>query len=167
MSWMEFKQHIWPLKDRLYRLALRLVNDRAEAEDVVQEVMIKLWRQGTDLAVIRNLEAWCLKLTKNQALDKLKGGYRKRKTNLTLVSDHQSPSPNPAQQAETSDTLSHVHALLQQLPEQHRATLQLRDIEGLSYQEISEALDMTLPQVKTNLFRARKALREQLLRYEK
>lgn len=161
MNWMEFREQIWPIKDRLYRLAFRLVNDRAEAEDVVQEVMIKVWKQGQDLKLIRNLEAWCLKLTRNQALDKLKGGYRKRKANLEQLQEPRTAAnTQPDQQAEWQDAYEHIRALMQNLPPDYRSVVQLRDIEGMSYQEIAEALDMSLAQVKTNLFRARKKLRE-------
>ena len=163
MNWMEFREQIWPIKDRLFRLAYRMVNDRAEAEDVVQEVMIKLWKQGQDLRLIRNLEAWCLKLTRNQALDKLKGGYRKRKTELDNLQEPQTQrSQQPDQQAEWQDTYTQIRQLMQELPKDHQAVVQLRDIEGMSYQEIAEALDMSLAQVKTNLFRARKSLRAAL-----
>ena len=161
---MEFREQIWPIKDRLYRLALRLVNDRAEAEDVVQEVMVKLWQQGKDLQLIKNLEAWCLKMTRNQALDKLKGGYRKRRTEIVDTHPQFTSIDTPDQQLEWKDTYQHIRSIMQSLPESHRSVMQLRDIEGMSYQEIAEALEMTMPQVKTNLFRARKTLREALLK---
>ena len=164
MDWMEFREQIWPIKDRLYRLALRLVNDRAEAEDVVQEVMVKLWQQGKDLQLVKNLEAWCLRMTRNQALDKLKGGYRKRRTEITETLPQFTSADTPEQQMEWKDTYEHIKSMMQSLPESHRSVMQLRDIEGLSYQEIAEALEMTMPQVKTNLFRARKTLREELLK---
>ncbi|MGH1435373.1 MAG: RNA polymerase sigma factor [Lewinella sp.] len=161
---MEFREQIWPIKDRLYRLALRLVNDRAEAEDVVQEVMVKLWQQGKDLLLIKNMEAWCLRMTRNQALDKLKGGYRKRRTEITDNLPQFTVKDGPDQQLEWKDTYQQIRAIIQNLPENHRSVVQLRDIEGMSYQEIADALEMTMPQVKTNLFRARKALREALLK---
>lgn len=161
---MEFREQIWPIKDRLYRLALRVVDDRAEAEDVVQEVMIKLWQQGKDIKLIKNLEAWCLRMTRNQALDKLKGGYRKRRTSLERQQYDLKATEQPDQQLIGKDTYRQVHQIMQELPESHRSVVQLRDIEGLSYQEIAEALEMTMPQVKTNLFRARKSLREALLK---
>lgn len=164
MDWMEFREQIWPIKDRLYRLALRLVNDRAEAEDVVQEVMVKLWQQGKDLLLVKNMEAWCLRMTRNQALDKLKGGYRKRRTEITDNLPQFTMTDSPDQQLEWKDTYQQIRVIMQNLPENHRSVVQLRDIEGMSYQEIADALEMTMPQVKTNLFRARKALREALLK---
>jgi RNA polymerase sigma-70 factor (family 1) len=159
---MEFREQIWPIKDRLYRLALRLVNDRAEAEDVVQEVMIKLWRQGQELHLVQNLEAWCFRLTRNLALDKLKGGYQKRRVALPESLRDSPSAQRPDQQLEWKDTYEHIQQVIRSLPEQHRLVVHLRDIEGLSYQEIADALDMSMPQVKTNLFRARQVLRKSL-----
>ena len=160
---MEFQEQIWPIKDRLFRLAYRLVNDRAEAEDVVQEVMIKLWKQGQGLLSINNLEAWCLRLTRNQALDKLKGGYRKRKASLEHLGEPSTAAnTSPDRKAEQQDMYEQVQTLMRSLPADYQSVVQLRDIEGMTYQEIAEALDMTLAQVKTNLFRARKKLREAL-----
>lgn len=160
---MEFKEQIWPIKDRLFRLALRVVNDRAEAEDVVQEVMIKLWKQGQDLHLVKNMEAWCFRLTRNLALDKLKGGYRKRKAELP-TNNNFIAAQRPDHLLEAQDGYQRIRSYMQALPERHRAVMHLRDIEGLSYQEIADALDMSLPQVKTNLFRARKSIRETLLK---
>ncbi len=164
MSWTEFREHIWPFKDRLYRLALKVVGDSAEAEDVVQEVLVKIWRQEGDLALIKNLEAWCLRLTRNHAIDKLRGGYRKRRTDLEHAPVMVATSASPARQAEWRDTYGHIRKMMKGLPEKQRLVIHLRDIEGHSYQEIAETLDITMAQVKTNLFRARKAIREQLLK---
>ena len=167
MSWTEFREHIWPFKDRLYRLALRVVGDSAEAEDVVQEVLVKIWRQEKDLSVINNIEAWCLRLTRNHAIDKLRGGYRKRKADLEDAPPlTTSTTDRPDRQAEWSDTFSHIRKLIAQLPEKQRVVIHLRDIEGHSYQEIADSLEITMAQVKTNLFRARKAIREKLIKQQ-
>lgn len=161
---MEFKEKIWPLKDQLYRMAMRLLNDRNEAEDVVQEVMVKLWQQGKDLSLIKNLETWSYKLTKNHALDKLKSAYNKRKTAWPEHLSITDRSAKPDTQIESKDGMAYIKEQMQKLPEQHRLVMHLRDIEEMSYQEISEALDMSMAQVKSNLFRARKAMRAALLK---
>ena len=163
-QYMSFTKTIWPLKDRLYRLALRLLTDRSEAEDVVQEVMIKLWQQEKNdgLACIKNLNAWSLRLTKNLALDKLKGGYNKRKTDLDQNFSFKTSTPNPERAMESKDTMAFIKDKMQALPEKYRLVMHLRDIEELSYQEICEALEMSMSEVKSNLFRARKSLRSAL-----
>lgn len=165
MSWTEFREHVWPFKDRLYRLALKVVGDTAEAEDVVQEVLVKIWKQGADLSLINNMEAWCLRLTRNHAIDKLRGGYRKRKTDFDHAPELTSAqAQQPDQQVELQDTVAQIRQLMQGLPENQRMVMHLRDIEGQTYQEIADALEMSMPQVKTNLFRARKAIRAALVK---
>ena len=161
---MNFKKTIWPLKDRLYRLALRLLSDRSQAEDVVQEVMIKLWQQEKNegLSSINNLNAWSTRLTKNLALDKLKGGYNKRKTDLDQGINLKSSALNPEDEMQSKDTFEFIKNKIQDLPEKHRLVMHLRDIEEFSYQEICDALDMSLSQVKSNLFRARQSIRTSL-----
>lgn len=159
---MDFKEKIWPLKDRLYRMALRLLEDRSEAEDVAQEVMIKLWQKRKDLSSINNIDAWSFRLTKNLALDKLKGGYHKRKTSIDQVIDFPTKNLSPDRQIESNDSMTFIKQKMQLLPEQHRLVMHLRDIEELSYQEICDALNMSMAQVKSNLFRARQAMRVEL-----
>lgn len=143
----------------MFRLALRLLNKREEAEDLVQEVLIKLWQQQERLSEIQNLEAWVVRLTKNQCIDKLRsgktGGHQEWKEGL----DWADASPLPDARAESADALYNLQKLMARLPENQRLVLHLRDVEGLSYQEITEALDLPLAQVKINLFRARQTMK--------
>ncbi len=167
MSLTYFKQHILPVKDKLYRLALRILSDDAEAQDVVQEVLVKAWRQQDAWPAIRNVEAWCMKLVKNQAIDKIRSGKQRRgyleAESLPGLADHE---PTPLAAAEYSDTMAHLLKLMQQLPEKQRLVMHLRDIEEMSYQEIVELLDLPMNQVKVNLFRARNAVRSLYLQTE-
>lgn len=162
MTTRDFREHIWPYKDRLYRFALRLTEgDSAEAEDVVQEVFIKLWHQASALAGINNLEAWMLRLTRNLAIDKLRGGYKRRKVDLDTAP--QAELTHPAQ-SDWQDAYEQARGAINQLPEALRSVMHLRDVEGMSYQEICDALEMSMPQVKTNLHRARQRVREALIK---
>ena len=151
-----------PLKDRMYRLALRITGNPAEAEDALQEVWIKLWRQGDQLLQIQNLEAWCVRVTKNHCIDKV----RNKKPELrewTEVVEPVSWDQSPERKAEQQDTLRLIRDAMNRLPEKLQLVMHLRDIEGLTYQEIEEALEMPMAQVKVNLFRARQQVRAQLL----
>ncbi len=163
MTIKNFTQQIMPIKDRLYRFALRMVDNAVEAEDVVQEVLIKLWHKRAELANINNIEAWSIRLTRNLSVDKLRG--RKHQTEIL---DQQynlvSTSQNPAQLIESKDTLQRIHQLIQQLPENQKMVVQLRDIEELSYKEIAALLDMPMNQVKVNLFRGRQNLKTALVK---
>lgn len=156
-----FKSDILPIKDKLFRVALRITGNPPEAEDVVQETFIKLWEQRRELQSIQNLEAWCMQMTKNRAIDKRRLRFNQSE-GLEVAYGLQSQEQTPDQQAERSDEMAQVKRLMQDLPDKQRMTMQLRDIDGLSYQEISDTLDIPLNQVKTNIFRARKSLRAKL-----
>ena len=163
MSPEAYKRDILPLKDKLYRLALRMLGDAAEAEDAIQEVLIKLWNQRDQLGAIQNLEAWSLRLTKNYCIDKLRSRRRQTESwNETI--NPVSWEPDPERQAESRDTFDLIRKLMNNLPEKLRLVMQLRDIEGLSYEEITEILEIPLSQVKINLFRARQQMRAYLIK---
>ncbi len=156
----DFKNNVLPVRDKLYRFALHFLRNEAEAQDIVQEVFIKAWHQRDEL---QRPEAWCMRLTRNLSLNKLKSGHRSRTEALPEDDRYASQAASPYAQTETQDALTHVRALLQRLPPKQQQVLGLRDMEGYSYQEISETLAMDLNQVKVNLFRARQTLRKQLI----
>ncbi len=165
MSLKDFKHKILPIKDQLYRFSLRIVGNVAEAEDVVQEVFIKLWNGRGEWEKYNNIEAWSMRLTKNLSIDKLRSKHNKVGI-LPEGFDLTSTAATPHRQTELNDTVNKVHQLMKSLPEKQRLVMQLRDIEEKSYQEIAEIMDIPINQVKVNLFRARKQIREQLINTE-
>lgn len=165
MELQHFQKHILPCKDKLYRFAYSLLGSAPEAEDVVQEVLVKIWQRRDSWHEIDNMEALLMKMTKNQALDKMRSKYA-RTDSLPEYYDQRSDTATPAEVVESEDQIEQIRQLMQCLPEKHRLVMQLRDIEGLSYEEIAETLDMPMSQVKINLFRARQQIREHLLKTE-
>ncbi|MFT5264960.1 MAG: RNA polymerase sigma factor (sigma-70 family) [Polaribacter sp.] len=161
MTWKPYINQLLPLKDKLYRLALRVVGTEAEAEDVVQEVFMKMWKKRDEAATILNKEAWIVQMTKNLAIDKSRSKHR-RTLSINKDFDLVGIQPQPDRVAEVQDTVSRVHQLIATLPEKQKMVIQLRDIEGHSYQEISEMLDMPMNSVKATLFRARQFLKTQI-----
>lgn len=150
------------VRDRLYRLALRMTGDGGEAEDVVQEVLLSGWQHRSKIEGLDNPPAWLLKMTHNRAIDKL----RSRKTRLSnegAAAGADCCLQTPHQLTETNDTLGHIHRLMQRLPSEQRSVLQLREVEGLSYLEICEATGFTMANVKVYLHRGRGRLRELLV----
>ena len=167
MKKIDFRTDILPLKNELYRLALRITLNTAEAEDVVQETMIKVWNRRESWHEIESIEAFCLTICRNLALD------RNRKVELNTASldegydpaDH-SYNANPEEQASQRDRLQLVRKIMEQLPEKQRTCIQLRDIEGKSYKEIADVMDISEQQVKVNIFRARQAVKQKYLEQE-
>ncbi len=161
----DYKKLVLPIKNKLFRFSLRIVGNVAEAEDVVQEVFIKVWNKRSELGSYKNVEAWCMTLTKNLSIDKLRSKHR-RVDSIQEGFDMVSQNASPYQVAVTNDMMSRIAQMMDMLPEKQRMVMQLRDIEGMTYKEIAEILNLTLDQVKINLFRARKAIRAKLLNSE-
>lgn len=156
-----FRINVLPVKNKLYRFALRLTGDATEAQDVVQEVFIKVWNRKDELDGIENMEAWCMKITRNLAYDKLKSKHH-RQTDSLPEGLHMEADENPYTTTETQDMMASIRQLMTSLPEKQRQIMQLRDIEGYTYKEIGEIMDLDMNQVKVNLFRARKHVRVNL-----
>ena len=165
MDLKDFQTHILPYKNKLFRFAMSIVGNATEAEDVVQEVFIKIWQNRQQINKLNSLEAWSMKLTKNLSIDKLRSKHR-RTDGLDNVVEISSREATPDKATELNDTMSRIKALMFQLPDKQRQILQLRDIEGMTYEEISQVLELPLNQIKVNLFRARKQIRAKLLKSE-
>lgn len=149
------------MKDKLYRYALRFVKDDETAEDVVQDVMYKLWQKRQEVDAIDNLEAWMMVLTRNRALDIL----RKVKDNQVNIDEAYAVSdqaPIPDQQMENADLMTQLNTCLGQLPEKQRTVFHLREIEQMTYEEICTMTGFNLDDVKVSLFRARKHIQRML-----
>ena len=165
MNLEQFPSDILPIKNKLFRFALRIVNQVAEAEDVVQEVFIKLWNNRQQMDAVQNVEAWCFTATKNLSIDKLRSKHQRLQP-LKAGFDLHDQAATPFQAAAGQDVFDQVKKLMQNLPEKQREIMHLRDIEGMTYQEIADALGLPLEQVKVYLFRARKAVRQGLTKLE-
>ena len=158
-----FQQHIFPIRHKLFRFALRITGSSYEAEDVVQEVMEKVWKSSAEQSgTVQNWEAWCMTLTRNRSLDKARSQNLRRTAPLDGLTERSNGTTNQANAVEDRDLADQVKRMMQELPEKQRLVMHLRDIEELSYEEIAEVLNISLDQVKVNLHRARKAIREQL-----
>jgi RNA polymerase sigma-70 factor (ECF subfamily) len=160
MQQHEFVALITPFKDKVFRLAKRLLVSTEEAEDATQEVMVKLWTKQNTLEELKSVEAMAMTMTKNYCLDQLKS---KRAGNLQLVhSNYQDRQAGLQQQVEDSDSLQWVEKVMQELPEQQRMILQMREVEDYDYAEIAAILEMNETAVRVALSRARKTLRERM-----
>jgi len=162
MSIEAFKSRVLPAKDKMYRFAKRLLNDEEEAKDIVQEAMIRVWNKRDEMHTYLNMEAWCMRIVRNLSLDRLKS----KQYNLDRLDNAYglgTSGANPEQRTEIDDTMENIHHFIASLPDKQRQIMQLRDIEGFSYKEIGDILKLDANNVKINLFRARKSVRENLL----
>lgn len=167
MSNIDFQRDLLPLKDKIYRLGLRITLNTQEAEDLTQDILIRLWNKREELSHITNIEVWSLTITRNLALDRI---AQKGSQNISLESvdtDTSDQALNPDEILEQKERLHRVHQLFKTLPENLRTALQLRDIEGLSYHEAAIAMQMTEENYKVTLHRARKTLKTQYEKIEK
>ncbi|MEI7661180.1 MAG: RNA polymerase sigma factor [Bacteroidota bacterium] len=160
MDLQEFQNRVYPLKDKLFRFAKRYLDNTEEAEDLVQEVFIKLWNRRDRLDEYRSVEALAMITTKNLCLDKLKA----RRYPVENIENHRLFLENmPGEtRADYSDLIDGIHQAMKMLPEQQRTIVHLRDIEGYEYEEIAEILEMNENAIRVALSRARKRIRELL-----
>lgn len=162
MEELRFRNDILPLKNKLYRLALRITLNSAEAEDIVQETMLKVWNQRHELDALQSVEAYCLTLCRNMALDRKERKDAQTQELTPEIQENSVPdSFTPHEQMVQDERLQIIHQLFNELPQNYREVMQLRDIEGKSYKEIARILNLTEEQVKVNLFRGRQRIREQ------
>jgi RNA polymerase sigma factor (sigma-70 family) len=162
MGQNEFVKLIAPFKDKVYRLAKRLLISTEEAEDATQEVLVKLWSKNENLDNYNSVEAFAMTITKNYCLDQLKS---KRAVNLKMVhTNFTDREPSLDQKVEDSDSLHWVEKIIDQLPEQQRLIIQLRDIEQYEFEEIAKILEMNQTAIRVALSRGRKTIREFMLK---
>lgn len=161
MKQKEFLATVLPYKDKLYRLAKRLLVSSEEAEDAVQEVFLKLWKGKSSIKNYKNPEAFAVTMTKNYCLDRLKS---KQAGNLKIVHSNFQTGENLQKNIEANDAVQLVFRIMESLPEKQRMVLQMRDVEQFNFDEISEMLEMTETTIRVTLSRARKAVREQLMK---
>ena len=158
-----FKETVFCLKDEMYRFAKRFVMSSDEAEDVVQDLMIKFWQKKEELATFGNLKSYAMRSVKNECLNRLK--HHDVKMGFADFQIHRSE----LYQIETNNLKEHILQFIKQLPEKQKAVIHLKDVEEYDISEIAEMMDMEENAVRVNLMRARQKIKEQitqLMNYE-
>jgi RNA polymerase sigma-70 factor (ECF subfamily) len=158
-----FNKFITDLRPKLYRFALSYTRRADEAEDVVQETVLKLWERNGEADVIKSLEAYAMRSVKNRCLDYNRSPLARTDQLQEDESIHNSQNPYIA--LEQADMVAFVKKLVERLPQQQQMVIRLRDIEGYELEEIANILDMNDNAVRTNLSRARLKIREELLKH--
>ena len=166
----QFKEQFLPYHAKLYRVAFRLMGNTLDAEDMVQEAYLKLWKKRDELPNdIQSMEGYCITLVKNICYDALRLSH--------LDEDGRSPeelnvsgSTNVAIEVEWKDEANQVMKLIGQLPEQQQQIVIMRDVDDRPYEEIEEATGLSAVNIRVLLSRARKKIREQfkeIMNYER
>lgn len=163
MTAEEFKHSVLVFKQKLYRLGLRLLNDQQEAADVVQDVFVKLWNMREQLTQYRSIEALAMTMTRNVCLDRLK--TPQRMVRLGHQSDLQQETSNPESAYMLGETTAIIAESIRLLPQQQQLVMHLRDVEHYEFEEIASITGMNLNHIRVNLSRARKAVRERLVKH--
>lgn len=164
MNLEAFQNRILPTKNKLFRFALKFLGNEEEAKDVVQEVFIRIWNGRDQMNEVQNWEAWCMRITKNLSLDRIRSLTRKQTQPIENVFHVKQDSLSPLEATELKESMVRIDQIIAGLPEKQRQIIHLRDVEGYSYNEICDILELDMNQIKVNLFRARNAVREKLTR---
>lgn len=158
MSLNDFATDILPLRPRIHAYARALLRADADAEDVTQEVLLRLWEQRAELSGIRNLLAFATRITRNLCIDRFRKTVASQPLESAPASSDDKPTPEEAY--ETRDSFQLVMALSRQLSAKQRQILLLRDAAGCSFEEIASITGLRPPNVRMHLSRARKRIRQ-------
>src|SRR5690348_15677588 len=158
----------------VFRIAQHITQNREDAEDVVQDAFLKSYENLQQFQGQSKFYTWLVRIAVNEALMKLRKRRPERMVSLdeeVKTEEDSVPrevadwSPNPEQQYTQAELRDILTRTIQGLPPSFRTVFVLRDVEGLSTEETAEALDLSIPAVKSRLLRARLQLRERLSRY--
>ncbi|SEJ30506.1 RNA polymerase sigma-70 factor, ECF subfamily [Cyclobacterium xiamenense] len=141
-------------------MAYLRIKDRDAANDAVQEAFSNAWVHRESLEQMENPEGWMVKTLKNQVLQQFRTASRME----PLENQGEAIQEEPAEYQAASQSVKRVFCFLDDLPQKQREVFELREVEGLTYEEIAGYLEISVEQVKVNLHRARKRLKEFLLK---
>ena len=156
-------------EQQMYAVALRMCANREDAQDCLQEAMLRVYRAISGFKGQSNFSTWLYRITMNTCLDELRRRKNKQNTSLDgLLDQGWSPtegSAGPEQEALRSELRDKMGGAIRQLPEDMRAAIVLRDMQGLTYDEIAQVTQVSVGTVKSRISRGREKLREKLREY--
>ena len=163
MSQERFKAEILPIRQKLFHIAKQILVEDEEAEDAIQEVLLKLWHTRKSLNQYDNLAAFATTVTKNHCLDRLKVKNRTELINETH--NDRTSNDNPYLSLEQKNTVEVLHKIIENLPTLQQAIIKMKDIEEYEVDEIAEIIGTKVEAVRVNLSRARKKVREEYIKW--
>ncbi|QHT68594.1 sigma-70 family RNA polymerase sigma factor [Rhodocytophaga rosea] len=163
MDLQEFKIKVYPVRDKLFRLAKMMLQNREEAEDTLQEVFLKLWMLRQGLPAYNSIEALAMKMTKNACLNKLKSQKVKKMVDVNEL-EVDSGYETPYKTLERQDDMNTMYAIFEELPHQQKLIMHLRNVEGYSFEEIEQITGLSINNIRVILSRARQQVKESYLK---
>jgi len=157
MTDLEFEKLIIRLKDKLYRLAFSILRQKEDAQDAVQEVVLKLWKNRYSLNRANNFESYCMSSVKNHSLDLLRRQKQHVDYKESAIIKNRTVKINDF---DNRDLIEKIFIQVQQLPDQQRMAIELKDFQGYDYDEISDILEQSVNAIRANVSRGRKKLYE-------
>lgn len=161
----DFKTDVLPISNKLLRFALQILQNEEEAKDVLQDVFLKLWQKRDELGKVENLEAFAIRMIRNRCLDLIRS---RRTVSLELVKKNIQTEEDysDADYLENTELAGLAKRIIAELPDLQRTVIHLRDIEQLEYEEIAEVTELNVNAIRVNLSRARKKVRDEILKIQ-
>ncbi|GAB3765072.1 RNA polymerase sigma factor [Spirosoma pomorum] len=159
-----FKQRILPVQNRLFRLATMFLGNREDAEDALQDVLMRLWSNRQQLDTYQSVEALAVQMTKNLCLDRMKAHARQTADKQADLSSVATDQVSPHRQVELADSATQIRRLIDDLPDNQKLVLHLRDVEEYSFEEIEQLTGLSINTIRVTLSRARQRLRDGYIR---
>lgn len=154
----EYKKIIVPLRPQLLSIAHRITNNVADAEDVVQEVCLRIWHRREEFFELCNVAAYSTTMTKNLSIDRIRS--KQYTSHETLLDNHTANEPLPDRVMEVEDSNEAIRSIIKKLPTLQQKVFEMKDLHGYETHEIAATMDITTEAVRNNLSRARKRLRD-------
>ncbi len=160
MTTEEFKNTVIPYSAKLYPMLFRILKNADETRDALQELMLRLWNKRNELEKCSNLSAYIVTVAKNYSFDLLK---KKKPVTLDEVHEYKILNLEADESGhETKEKFEQVRKVIEDLPEKYRTVIRLRDIDGLSFEEIKEMTGYEIPNLRVILSRARQKVKEEV-----
>jgi RNA polymerase sigma-70 factor (ECF subfamily) len=165
MTRAEFNNLVHTISRLLYGHAYRMLKDQEGSEDAVQEVFIKLWKMNAGLNEYDSVSALAVTMVKNYCIDQIRKQKHVEQGDNNAFTLFQDPEPSPQEKLERNEIYTIMDKIIDKLPEIYREVIHLKDIEGLSYEEIAFKTGQNINTLRVNLSRARKMVREEFKKY--
>jgi RNA polymerase sigma factor (sigma-70 family) len=151
---------------KLYGFAFRILRNQEEAEDAVQETFLKLWKMKDKLDDFKSIEAFATTMIRNYCIDLVRKQKTLMITDISSSDIQHHTSLSPHEEMERSESGAILEKIIEGLPEIYGIVLKMRDIDGESFEEISEKTRQNINTVRVTLSRARKMIRDLYIRYD-